>query len=221
MINNYNDFKTWANAAKSFISKTHFSLCNEHEDGRTNSTIDEDIILDLLMERYGEEVLYRSPARKWFDVWHIPSGTPINIKTTSMKGSDNACNFLALLWCFTDLEIDKARAANKSKDWKQLLDFLGKNSIFESDSRDYWFFVVDKGDTSNVVVNSLKRLPSPSGNPSNPPFQVNWKNNKKQEKRTFKEACDLYVGICVSNIEKRHKSDMLDEAKSILEGVSR
>jgi len=213
---NYNDFKSWAKDAKSFISKARFTLCEDHEDGRLNSSIDEETILDLLMERYGKEILHRPKHRKWFDVWHIPSGTPINIKTTTMTSADNACNFLALLWCFTDLEIDKERSANKSKDWGELLNFLEENSSFESESRDYWFFVVDKRDTSNVVVNSLKSLPKPTGNPSNPPFQVNWNDNQKQEKRTFKEALELYIGICISDIEKRHKADKLDKAKSIL-----
>lgn len=216
---NYNNFKSWAKDAKSFISKARFTLCEDHEDGRTNSSIDEEIILDLLMERYGEEILHRPKHRKWFDVWHIPSGTPINIKTTTMTSADNACNFLALLWCFTDLKIDKGRSANKSKDWSQLLDFLEENPNFESDSRDYWFFVVDKGDNSNVIVNSLKSLPKPTGNPSNPPFQVNWKDNQKQEKRTFKEALELYIGICISDIEKRQKADKLDKARSILKEV--
>lgn len=215
----YTNFNSWVEDAKLFISKERFNLCEDHEDGRTNSSIDEETILDLLMEEYGEDILYRPKMRKWFDVWHIPSSTPINIKVTSMAGADNACNYLALLWCFTNLKVDKERSANKSKDWAQLLKFLGKNPTFESDSRDYWFFVVNKKDTSNVIVNSLKSLPKPTGNPSNPPFQISWKDNEKKEERTFKEALELYIGICVSDTEKRHKTDMLDEAKAILKEI--
>ena len=217
----YNNFNVWADHAKQFISAARFNLCEDHEDGRTNSSIDEEIVLDLLMEEYGEDILYRPPPRKWFDVWHKPSGTPINIKVTGMKGADNACNFLALLWSFTNLDISKSREARKNKDWSELLSFWESNPTFNpSKNRDYWFFVVDKNNTSNIVINSLKQLPEPKGNPSNPPFQVNWKKNSKLQSRTFSEAFNLFMNICISDIEKRQTFDKLSNAKKIMEALN-
>ena len=98
-----------------------------------------------------------------------------------------------------------------------MLSFLENNKNLSDPDRDYWFFVVNKKDHGNVVTNSLKSLPKPTGNPSNPPFQVNWKNNAKVKKRTFNQALSLYMDICITNIEKRHKTDKLSEAKALLE----
>lgn len=214
----YEDFNYWAKDAKKFISEAKFSLCEDHDDGRTNSTVDEETVLDLLMDKYGEEILFRPPPRKWFDLWHKPSGTPINIKVTSMKGADNACNFLALLWSFTDLKISHTRSAKKGKDWSELLSFWTKNPTFtQSEERDYWFFVIDKNNTSNIIVNSLRLLEEPTGNPSNPPFQIDWKKNSNPKQRTFEEAFKLYMDICISDIKKRQASDKLSEAEKIME----
>ena len=193
------------------------SLCTKHEDGRTNSSIDEDEVVELLVKKYGEKVVFVPKARKWYDIWHIPSGTPINIKVSSLAAADNACNYLSLLWCFTDIKIKPDRSANKRIDWQELLGFLDKNDITKLKvNRDYWFFVVDKNDTSNVIINSIKQLPQPTGNPSNPPFQVNWSNNKKPCKRTFSESLCLYMSICINDIKKRQASDKLSTAQKIL-----
>lgn len=212
-----NDFNKWIKDAQKYISKCKMSLCTEHEDGRTNSSIDEDKVVELLVKKYGKDVVFVPKARKWYDIWHKPSGTPINIKVSSLAGADNACNFLSLLWCFTDNEIKHDRSANKRKDWAELLKFLTETDVTRlSVNRDYWFFVVDKNDTSNVIINSIKQLPQPVGNPSNPPFQVNWSNNKKTCKRTLRESLDLYISICISNIKKRQASDKLATAEKIL-----
>ena len=64
------------------------TISEDHEDGRVNSITDEETVIQLLEEKYGNNV-ERPKARDWFDVRLF--GHPIQIKSSSYsKGaSDN------------------------------------------------------------------------------------------------------------------------------------
>mgnify|MGYP003120927557 CR=1 FL=1 len=126
MKKDLNNVETFLGEAVLFLQKNNISLCEQSDDGRVNSSIDEDIVLGKLKKKFPKQVTVM-PPRSWCDFIHTPTGTPINFKSSSLASSDNSCNFLTILHCFTNVEISSSRKPNKTKDIKDLFDWIEKN----------------------------------------------------------------------------------------------
>lgn len=177
---------------KDYISKLNMQLSNEYAD-RINSSTTEKRISMILRDKWStDEILFPEDCgfnfRCWWDFWLVKANEPGNFKVTMMQ-SDNSNNFLSILYVFGNVDIDKSRKANAPRDTKELKNYLQCENQKDPD-RDYWFFVMDKKDTSHIVVNSLKGLTHFNHNPSNLPFQINWskKDNEKYIKRNSNES---------------------------------
>ena len=59
--------------AVKFLNETNIALCEDHEDGRYNSTIDEDTIITLLEEKYGEENIEEDLQGRDFLTFECPA----------------------------------------------------------------------------------------------------------------------------------------------------
>jgi hypothetical protein len=187
---------------QSFVSKQSLELYMGHSDGRANSLTDEDIIIKSLVEEFGD-IIVVPPPRYWYDfaVSIDNKFYPVNVKTTTMKTPDNVSAKLPLLWSFTDLDsetIENGKGISKNKNAiKYLIDNKGNLN------RDYYFLVVNKTDTSDVIINGLKGLSVLSPNPSNPPFQVRWDKNRIYNKKSFDKSYSLVMGTWKSAIQKK------------------
>ena len=53
--------------ALEYLNTLTIAVSESHEDGRVNSIDDEDTIIDLLIEKYGDNV-EKPPARCWWDL---------------------------------------------------------------------------------------------------------------------------------------------------------
>ena len=51
-----------------YLNTLTIQVSESHEDGRVNSIDDEDTIIDLLIQKYGEENIEKPPARCWWEV---------------------------------------------------------------------------------------------------------------------------------------------------------
>ena len=96
------------------------TISESHEDGRVNSIDDEETVIQLLEEKYGDNV-ERPKARDWFDVRLF--GHPIQIKSSSYsKGaSDNFSSKAAIPLSLDEDDI-------KVRGWEQFETALLKNS---------------------------------------------------------------------------------------------
>lgn len=164
------------------------SASRRHEDGRVNSIDDEDTIIDLLIDKYGDAV-EKPAARTWYDVSLF--GHKVNIKSTSMTGADNCSAKLALLYCFTDAELKNP--------WPY---FYSALQSLTDNGRNYYFIVLDKN-TGKVYLQSLLTLARLTPNGNNLPFQIVWKDNVEPVQRTFKEAYDFLIGAFKQSVKKR------------------
>jgi|18_taG_2_1085343.scaffolds.fasta_scaffold06840_4 hypothetical protein len=162
---------------KDFLARNPIEAACSADDGRFNSAIDEETIVKHLMKEFhlGKDFILPK-ARAWYDMWLVKENLPVNIKSSTFASSDNACNFLSILWCFTDLTIDASTTPNKRKDIKELIKHA-RDFAHQAIERDYWFLVVKKDDPTNVICNSIKGLRRITPNPSNLPFQINWSKN--------------------------------------------
>lgn len=85
-----------------------FKLSNQNEDGRINSCIDEDIIIKLLIEKFGDKIK-KPKMRMWYDILafdYMYGWIPINIKTTTMTTCDNTSNLAMCVYAYTDEILD-------------------------------------------------------------------------------------------------------------------
>lgn len=91
-----------------YIQK-HLQLCmyncsSQTNDGRINSCIDEDKIIDLLIEKFTEKIK-KTKIRMWYDILVFDTyygWLPVNIKTTTTITSDNTGNLAMCVYAYTN-----------------------------------------------------------------------------------------------------------------------
>ena len=173
-----------------------------HEDGRVNSISDEDDIIKLLVDKFGENNIELQPPREWYDVRIY--GIPCQIKSSDfIKGaSDNFSSKLAILYAFTDLDEEELKSGTSTwKGWQnKLLEHRNDNN-----NRDYYILVFDKS-TGNFHLQSLKMLKKLTPNGNNLPFQIKWKDNVDPVLRTGTEAYNFVIDIYAQSVEKKRNS---------------
>ena len=169
---------------QNYLQREGFDVSFENEDGRINSCLDEEKIITLLVEKFGDKIK-KPQKRMWYDILAFDSmygWIPINIKTTTTKTSDNTGNLAMCVYAYTneilDLHImDKMEYKNGSM--SAVLFHKLKNKEYNTrPKKDYYFLVLNKTDPSDVIVNSVKGLTVLTTNIHNLPFQVCWDKNR-------------------------------------------
>lgn len=181
-----------------FLQKQAVDVCNESEDGRINSIKDEDTIIEVMQDKYGEENIISQRPRFWYDVGTF--GHIVNIKSTT-GGSDNlSSGSKAMLYALTELPIPVIESCNDAQTFIKLLKAHKK----PDNKRDYYCLALHKK-TNDVICRGLKSLVSLKSNGSNLPFQINWKEqfNSEPVKRTPEEAYGFIVNAWQTSVDKR------------------
>jgi hypothetical protein len=164
-------------------------------DGRVCSSLDEHTIISSLRDRFGDR-LYVPNARMWYDIMlhDVAFGwIPINIKTTTMKTSDNVGNLAICLYSYTNYTMDKYKPYNNGKIYKLLVDSIRKNKYGIPFHRDYYFLVVNKQNVEDIVINSIRGLQKIMPNCNNLPFQVRWLDNKQYIQRPLCDSIAQFI----------------------------
>ena len=171
-----------------YLNQIQIVLCTLNTDGRRNSQDDEDIIIKLLQDKFGEENIIDGEDRYWWDVKIF--GYYVNIKTSDFtkKASDNISSFAGILYAFTQIPADEINKHPKSQQFLNAMQ--GTRDV--DNNRDYYLLVVDKS-TTKVYLNSVKALAKITANRNNLPFQINWSKNTVPVQRTHSEAHDFVV----------------------------
>ena len=181
---------------KKHLSTRNIILNNDNCDGRTNSCQDEEIIINLIKKHLDASKYWIPQARHWFDIalkdtkygW-----IPINIKSTTFDSSaDNAGNLSLCVQAYTNYDIDLKKSYKSGYLVEKLVDKIKNNGFNKSNSKDYFFLVINKQDTSEIVINSVLGLKTLTPNLSNQPFQIVWRNNKESVFVDMKTSIDKY-----------------------------
>ena len=173
------------------------TISSRHEDGRINSIEDEDMVLELLSEQYGEENVIKPPPRSWWDLKLFGYHTNIKSSDFTNSASDNFSSKTAMLFALTDLPESEVEINGWQK-WQTAL----KNNSGTENNRDYYIIVIDKS-TGNVYLQTLKSLQVLTPNGNNLPFQINWARNTEIVERTYEEAYEFLVGYLKKSVRKR------------------
>lgn len=180
---------TFLQIVQKALSDAKLILNQSTKDGRVNSTIDEDIVIQYLQTRFGERIK-KSVERHWFDmmIYDYSYGwIPINVKTTTMTTADNVGNLALLLYSLTSYSMEFHKSYQNGIVAPIFARHIRERKINQNQKRDYYFLVVNKKKTDDVVVNSLRGLKHLTPNNNNLPFQVKWSINRKFHYHTVKE----------------------------------
>ena len=191
-------FPTELVEAVEYLNTQSIVVSENHEDGRVNSIDDEDTIIDLLVEKFGDNI-ETPPPRCWWDVKVF--GYPLNIKSSKFgNAADNFSSKAAILYALTDLPEEEVTCTS----WKSFQNKLQMNSSQEK-PRDYYIIVLDKT-TNKVYLQSLKSLQKLTSNGNNLPFQIKWKDNTHPIERNYLQAYNFLIECYKQSVRKKISS---------------
>ena len=187
-----------------YLNSLTIEVSENHEDGRVNSIDDEDTVIDLLIEKYGDNI-EKPPARCWWDIKVF--GYPLNFKSSKFgSAADNFSSKAAILYALTNIPEEEVTCSS----WKQFQKKLQHNSSQQT-PRDYYIIVLDKT-TNRVYLQSLKSLNKLTPNGNNLPFQIKWKDNVEPVQRNYGQSYDFLIECYKESVRKKIAShDGFDE----------
>jgi hypothetical protein len=184
------------------LSSHKFRISTLNHDGRINSAVNEDEVLNYLERSYdfGSYELIRPQARDWFD-FAIEKGTefyPVNIKVTTTDTVDNLNCKLGIYYALTGLKPSFSNGISWLPFFSKLHDSFGKYK-----DKDYYFLIVNKNNLNDVFCSSLKGITNLTPNGNNLPFQSKWSDNHKLTYRTFEQASNFIMSTFATSIKLR------------------
>lgn len=181
-----------------YLNTQSIAVSENHEDGRVNSIDDEDTIIDMLVDKFGDNI-ETPPPRCWWDVKIF--NHPVNIKSSKFaSAADNFSSKAAILYALTDLPEEEVTCTS----WKSFQNKLQMNSS-QSSPRDYYILVLDKT-TNQVHLQSLKSLNKLTSNGNNLPFQIKWKDNVTPVERTYLQSYNFLIECYKDSVRKKISS---------------
>lgn len=179
---------------KNILDNHDIKLCNENDDGRVNSCMDEDEVVKILFKELPTRI-YIPNIRMWYDILvrdYRYGWLPINIKSTSMQTSDNVGNLAMCVYAYTNEPLDLYKHYQNGKISQILLQKLKDKEYNLIDKKDYYFVVIGKKN-NDIIINSIKGLTYLTPNINNLPFQVLWNKNRIYARKTIYENISLFI----------------------------
>lgn len=203
---------------QNYLRTYNFNFSNTFEDGRNNSSIDENNIIKILTDKYKTKIIIPN-IRIWYDILvydKIYGWIPVNIKTTSMKTRDNTGNLAMCVYAYTDFKLD----LNYKKTYTNgimssiLINKLKNKEYNKNYKKDYYFLVLNKKNSKDIIINSILGLNKINNNINNLPFQVCWNINRIYRRENIAKKIDLFIN-CLSNYKNNWKKNFLDNIKCL------
>lgn len=203
---------------QNYLKSNAFSFSTQNEDGRINSCMDENEVIKLLIEKFGEKIK-KPKIRMWYDILafdYIVGWVPINIKTTTTKTSDNTGNLAMCVYAYTNemLDIHRVKSYENGKMSVVLFDKLKNKGYNTNSKKDYYFVVLNKTNASDIIVNSVKGLSVLTSNINNLPFQVNWDKNREFKYENIDKKIKMFVD-CLQSPKPSWKETFMTNLRRI------
>ncbi|PDW62074.1 restriction endonuclease [Helicobacter pylori] len=185
---------TQLNEIAEFLRTNPYNLSQPLQDGRLNSSINEEEILNTIKHF----PIQLPKAREWWDFSFEENDIfyPVNIKTTTTKTADNLNGKLGIYYALCGLVPELNNEIAWEKYFQKLHKDLGKNT-----NRDYYFLIINKNDPKDIFINSLKGIQTLQ--PNNLPFQCKWDNNREIVQRSFIESKNFILSALAESVKLR------------------
>ncbi len=184
---------TQLNEIAEFLKTNPYNLSQPLQDGRLNSSINEEEILNTIKDYFPIQL---PKAREWWDFSFKKNDIfyPVNITTT--KTADNLNCKLGIYYALCGLVPEFNNEIAWEKYFQKLHKDLGKNT-----NRDYYFLIINKNDPKDIFINSLKGIQTLQ--PNNLPFQCKWDNNREIVQRSFIESKNFILSALAKSVKLR------------------
>ncbi len=174
-----------------------FQFSTHSDDGRINSCLDEDAVIKLLIDKFGDKII-KPNKRMWYDILvydYLYGWIPVNIKTTTTMTSDNTGNLAMCVYAYTDaiLDIHRNKTYENGKMSAILFEKLKNKKYNTRNKKDYYFIVLNKINKEDIIVNSVKGLNILTPNINNLPFQICWNKNRIFQYGNINKKVKLFV----------------------------
>lgn len=164
-------------------------------DGRLNSSIDEETIINKLIENFSSKIK-KPNIRHWYDILVFDNyygWIPVNIKSTTTKTSDNIGNFSCCVYSYTEEKLDFNKKYNNGDLSRILIDKLNKKKYNKINKKDYYFLVINKDNPKDIIINSIKGLNKLTPNLHNLPFQIKWDDNREYKYKNIIKCIQQFL----------------------------
>ena len=201
---------------KEHLSNNNITICSLSDDGRTNSCFDENTIISHLISEFGERI-NKPDIRMWYDilVYDYRYGwIPVNIKTTTTRSPDNTGNLAMCVYSYTDEELDLSKKYSNGPMSKLLIEKIKENKLNYILKKDYYFLVVNKNNTKEIIINGCKGLSQLNPNSNNLPFQVDWSKNKEYNFISIKLSLNKLI-VCFQKPNPSWSEIFLQDIRNI------
>jgi hypothetical protein len=181
--------------AQQIIIDNNITCCDSLEDGRINSCFDEDTV-KFLLKRVLKKRAILPKKRKWYDILlydYKYKWIPVNIKSSTLNNSDNTGNMAMCVHAYTDEVLDLNKNHNSGKMSRLFMEKINSNQFNYNHKKDYYFIVVNKNKTTEVIINSVLGLTYLTPNNNNLPFQVCWEYNKTFNYGNIKSKVKMFM----------------------------
>jgi hypothetical protein len=190
---------------KKHLQSQSFMFSNQNEDGRINSCIDEEKIINILIEKFNDRIK-KPKIRMWYDILifdYIYGWLPLNIKTTTTLTNDNTGNLSMCVYSYTNenLNIYNNKSYENSKMSDVLFNKIKNKEYNKNNKRDYYFIVINKNNYNDIIVNSVKGLTILSPNINNLPFQICWNKNRNFKYENIQIKIKKFIE-CLQNLNQ-------------------
>ncbi|GAA7883941.1 hypothetical protein HpBT0363_13530 [Helicobacter pylori] len=185
---------TQLNEIAKFLKTNPYHLSQPLQDGRLNSSVNEEEILNTIKHF----PIQLPKAREWWDFSFEENDIfyPVNIKITTTKTADNLNCKLGIYYALCGLLPTFNNEIAWEKYFQKLHKDLGKNT-----DRDYYFLIINKNDPKDIFINSLKGIQTLQ--PNNLPFQCKWDNNREIIQRNFDESKNFILSALAESVKLR------------------
>lgn len=190
--------------AADLLSESSFELPRGSGDSRRDSGAGETTVIQILQneQRWNvtSENIGKPTNRAPYDMTF--ENLLVDIKISGMSGQDNTNAKKAVYYLLTGEDGKTNPIPNHNKPfWKSLKERENPN-----ETRDFYYLVVNKNDTSDVFVVSLKHIAKVMPSANNQPFQAKWDDCRVPKHRTWEEAKNYLLGQWAESIMRLQKT---------------
>jgi len=201
---------------KKYLETRIFIFSNQNEDGRINSCMDEENIILLLIEKFNKRII-KPKIRMWYDILafdYMYGWIPINIKTSTTKTSDNTGNLAMCVYSFTDEILDFNKYYTNGIMSVVLFNKLKNKKFNTYHKKDYYFIVLNKKNSRDIIINSVKGLTILTPNINNLPFQIIWDKNRLYKYENINIKIKLFID-CLQKPKDSWKETFMSNIRTL------
>lgn len=132
----------------------------------------------------------------WYDLLafdYMYGWIPINIKITTTKTNDNAGNLAMCVLSYTNIHLDINKTYDNRIMSKILIKKLKNKEYNNIHKKDYYFLVLNKNITDDIIINSVKGLSFLTPNVNNLPFQICWNKNRNFTYENINKKINIFI----------------------------